>query len=118
MEAAATGPLATRSRVPLARGDAALLPARDSGLLPSAPRAFEHHADALADAQVRLVGVEIDDALQGAHVVELARLQQDGAALGVPVGDAPHLARPAALAGRVVLDGGALADGDPAGELL
>src|SRR5262249_26589801 len=82
-------------------------------------RPVELDADALVDAQLVLrVGLQADDHLPRADVVELHRLQEHRPALRVPLRDADHLAVPLPLAGDVVEDLRLLADVQPLGELL
>ena len=65
-----------------------------------------------------MVGVECDDALQRAHVIELQRLQENGSTRRVPLRDACHLAAPSFGCRGVILNRGWLADRYPGCKLL
>src|SRR6516164_294442 len=77
------------------------------------------HAHTLVDAWLRLAFVKLDDELTRADVVELeGRVQRGGAALGILVAEADHLAAPRAAAAFSVLDQRNLTNVDATGKFL
>src|SRR4051794_14558646 len=86
--------------------------ARPSPFFRTLMASLQRDAHPLADADVGLLLVELNDALHGAHVVELQRLEQDRAAVRVPRRNARHLAGPAPSGSGVVLESRTLADVD------
>ena len=81
----------------------------------SRPQRYPH---ALANAQWRLARIQFDYAFQRARVVILQGFGHDRTALRVPIGDADHVARPAALTVAVIPNRGGLTGRQAAGELL
>src|SRR5438876_442539 len=57
-------------------------------------RLSQAHAHALADPRRLRMRIQLNDALQRPHVIELQRFLQDRAAMSVPVGNANDLAAP------------------------
>src|SRR5207249_5731695 len=76
----------------------------------------QRHTHPLADARRRLPGIQLHDAFQRPHVVELQRLLEHGAAVRVPIGYANHFTPPTDAVAAVVLNKSHLPFGDPAGE--